>query len=78
MIEIGGVPVLVNDHLPPPRPPSPAEDARRIVRHGLADVLAWLGESVGPEPGAPVHTVLVVGGRAMMRSDAVRVLEVAL
>lgn len=30
------------------------EDARRIVRHGLADVLAWLGEEPGPAPGQPV------------------------
>jgi len=28
------------------------EWAKRTVRHGLADVLAWLGEDVGPEPDA--------------------------
>lgn len=36
------------------RPPTPGEDGRRIVRHGMADVLAWLGEPVGPRPGEPV------------------------
>ena len=30
------------------------ELARRIVRHGLADVLAGLGESVGPSPADPI------------------------
>ena len=45
-----------------------AQDARRIVRHGLADVLAWLGPSAapgghvpGPRPGEPVHAVEVHG-----------------
>ena len=27
----------------------------RIVRHRLADVLAWLGEDVGPRPGDETH-----------------------
>lgn len=26
------------------------EEGRWLVRNGLADVLAWLGESVGPQP----------------------------
>jgi hypothetical protein len=26
------------------------EWAKRAVRHGMADVLAWLGDEVGPEP----------------------------
>lgn len=42
-----------------PMPSSDAMDARRIVRHGLADVLRWLGEDVGPRPGEPVHAVQV-------------------
>lgn len=45
-----------------PLKPSPGEDARRIVRHGLADVLAWLGEDVGPRPGAQTHAVAMPGG----------------
>lgn len=28
---------------------TPGEIGRRIVRHGLADVLEWLGEEVGPD-----------------------------
>lgn len=38
-----------------PIPPSVGEVARRTVRHGLADVLAWLGEPVGPKPGDQTH-----------------------
>lgn len=30
------------------------ELARRIVRNGLADVLEWLGEKVGPAVDAPM------------------------
>lgn len=30
--------------------PSDGEVARRIVRHGMKDVLEWLGEAVGPAP----------------------------
>lgn len=56
-----GIPVITSDLLPS-RPPTPAEDGRRIVRHGLADVLHWLGEDVGPVPGAPVHTMLLLPG----------------
>ena len=33
------------------RSPTLAEDARRIVRHGMAEILDWLGEPVGPKPG---------------------------
>lgn len=44
-----------------PRPPSPGTEARRIVRHGLADVLEWLGEDVGPAPDAPVNAMKVGG-----------------
>ena len=50
---MGGLAVVVSPLLPVP--PSPAEEARRIVRHGLADVLEWLGEDVGPEPDEPTH-----------------------
>lgn len=44
----GGYSVIVSDLLP--MGPNWGEQAERIVRHGLADVLAWLGEDVGPEP----------------------------
>lgn len=54
-----GIPVYVSPILP--TRPSPGEDARRIVRHGLADVLAWLGEEVGPKPGVPTRAFLAGG-----------------
>lgn len=37
--------------------PTLAEDAVRMVRHGLSDVLNWLGEDVGPKPGAATHII---------------------
>lgn len=36
------------------RPPTPGEVGRRLVRHGMADILAWLGEPLGPAPDDPV------------------------
>lgn len=50
---IGGLGVVVSPLLP--TPPTPGEEARRIVRHGLADVLEWLGEDIGPRPDHPTH-----------------------
>lgn len=41
-----------------PLVPDHKEDARRIVRHGLKDVLEWLGEPVGPAPGEQIHAIL--------------------
>jgi hypothetical protein len=35
--------------------PSDAENARRIVRHGMRDVLKWLREDVGPAPYEETH-----------------------
>jgi hypothetical protein len=55
-----GLQVYVSRSLPTP-PPSPGEDARRIVRHGMADVLKWLGEDVGPKPGEVTHAVVTEG-----------------
>lgn len=40
-----------------PLHPGPGEVARRIVRHGLAHVLEWLGEQVGPRPEDLTHAV---------------------
>jgi hypothetical protein len=40
-----------------PVAPTDAENIVRQVRHGLADVLEWLGEDVGPKPGACTHAV---------------------
>ena len=44
-------------HVDPMLPfrPSPGEVGRRIVRHGMKDVLAWLGEPVGPKPDELTH-----------------------
>lgn len=65
------------------RPPTPGEEARRIVRHGYADVLEWLGEEVGPEPDEPVtvqyayllpRTTLSSGG-IVMSPEGVAVLR---
>lgn len=49
------LPVHVSQALP--IPPSAGEVGRRIVRHGLADVLDWIGEPVGPPPDAEGHVV---------------------
>jgi len=54
--EPAAIPVVISPMLP--IYPSPGTDARRIVRHGLADVLEWLGQEVGPEPGVPTHAYL--------------------
>ena len=51
-----GLPVLVSPTLP--IIPTDAENARRIVRHGMADILKWLGEKVGPEPFTETHATL--------------------
>ena len=52
-----------------PIPASPRDQAVRIVRTGLADILQWLGEEVG-DVGRPVHVVagrdcVLVSGEAM-------------
>lgn len=58
-MSIFGIPVVESDALP--IKPTPGAWARRYVRHGLSDVLAWLGEEVGPEPDAETHALLVGG-----------------
>lgn len=42
-----------------PMPPTDGDVARRIVRHGLADILRWLGEDVGPQPYDKVHALQI-------------------
>jgi len=57
-----GVRIMTSSVLP--IPVHPREEARRIVRHGMKDVLLWLGETVGPEPKAPLHMfVAPINGR---------------
>lgn len=50
-----GLPVTISQHLP--INPSDEDNIVRSVRHGLADVLAWLGEDVGPKPGDSCHAI---------------------
>jgi hypothetical protein len=50
------IPIVVSEQLP--MEPTDAANARRIVRHGLADVLGWCGLDVGPAPGEPTHALL--------------------
>lgn len=59
-----GLPVEVSELLP--MRPSHTEDAVRMVRHGLADVLEWLGEDAGPRPGATVEAIIYAGPDQMM------------
>lgn len=73
MAALTGFNVITSNLLP--LDPSPGEDARRIVRHGMADVLAWLGEKVGPKPGEQTH--LLIFGKDIHASAVVvgRLLE---
>ena len=54
-MSVEGLPVIVSPALP--IDPTDAENTVRGVRHGLPDVLEWLGEDVGPKPGAATHAV---------------------
>ena len=53
LLRFDGLPVVETKALP--TYPDHKADARRIVRHGLTDVLYWLGEKVGPAPSEPTH-----------------------
>jgi len=75
---IGGLSIIVTNLLP--FDPAPGLQAERMVRHGLADVLAWLGEDVGPEPDfdpvevlhAPDRSAILVSPRvyALLSEEA--------
>lgn len=56
---LGGITVVVSAALPVD--PSPGQVVKRMVRHGLADVLEWLGEPVGPRPHDKTHAFLMAG-----------------
>lgn len=43
--------------------------ARRMVRHGLADILEWLGEEVGPGPDDPLDPTWRFGAAAVPMVD---------
>lgn len=51
--------VHVSDALP--LIPSDGENARRMVRHGLADVLAYIGEKPGLRPYEQTHALWAAG-----------------
>ena len=68
--------VIADRAAPLPVPASDAEIARRIVRHGLADVLVWLGEEPGAKPTDLVHTLYVLAGSVVVtHPESVRVLK---
>lgn len=50
-----GTEVVISQALPVES--SPKEWARRYVRHGMADILDWLGQPVGPSPDARIESV---------------------
>jgi hypothetical protein len=58
-VSLYDLPVVVSPALP--IIPTDAENIVRMVRHGLADALAWLGEDVGPKPGDCTHAVEAMG-----------------
>lgn len=60
MSAMWGIPIVVSDVLP--MDPSPGEWARRFVRHGMRDIVEWLGEEVGPEPDAQTHVLMATDG----------------
>lgn len=60
ILDMVGLPLVVSPFLP--IAPGVGEDARRIVRHGLAGVLRWLGEEVGPRPGEALDAFVVQDG----------------
>ena len=57
MYSLLGMNVIESPELP--LHPSDGTIAKRIVRHGLADVLEWLGEEVGPKPEDLTHAFII-------------------
>lgn len=51
-----GLKVIESELLP--RPPTDAQWVHRYVRHGMSDVLDWLGEPVGPHPDDQTHVII--------------------
>lgn len=64
---LGGIDVIESNLLP--MSPSDGQVARRIVRHGMAKYLAWLGEDVGPAPDEQVNALLI--GNTLHTSAAI-------
>lgn len=70
-----GLEVFVTDALP--IAPGHREVARRTIRHGLADVLRWLGEDVGPQPDAATDALRVGNALYVSRDLYERLVESA-
>lgn len=51
-----------------PITPTLETDVIRSVRHGLSDVLEWLGEEVGPKPGEKIHAI-VAGNQLIVSQE---------
>lgn len=64
--------VVTTDILP--ISPSDGANARRMVRHLMADVLEWLGEDVGPEPFEETH-VLQLGSTLFVSRSVAHVIH---
>ena len=54
--QYSGYDLLESPHLPVV--PDDVENVKRIVRHGLAEWVHYIGEEVGPKPGEAVHVLV--------------------
>jgi hypothetical protein len=64
------MPVIVSPALPLPAPEKGSPEwITRYVRHGMADVLEWVGEEVGRGPDDTTD-VLVMAGQLVMSQAA--------
>lgn len=71
-----GIPVVACEWLPYDTVPDHCADARRLVRHGMADVLEWLGQDVGPEPGEITTTrAMTISGVLFIGDDDLELLR---
>lgn len=59
MTSLFGLQVVVSEHAT--TAPDAGEIGRRIVRHGMAEILEWLGEDVGPAIEEPVPASFIIG-----------------
>lgn len=63
---VAGIPMVISSALP--LHPSDGEVARRLVRHGMAGILDWLGQDVGPAPDTLTHAYST-GGRMIVSAE---------
>lgn len=64
MTTLAGIQVVTSPYAT--RPPTPGEWARRYVRHGMSDILEWLGEPVGPEPDERLPAAFLIRTSGVM------------